>query len=326
MKYQGLKTSIIIKFIIFLFPALILTFQGCMNGASSGEEAAKEEKTEYQPFEVLTTAMEFQSVDTISSGWQTIEYHNESYENHFILLDKYPEGKTIEDGMKEVVPVFQEGMDLIYEGKGEQAMEAFGKLPEWFSQVVYTGGTGLISPGKTAVTMVKLEPGYYVMECYVKMQNGMFHTTMGMAKEVIVTEDSTSLSPPEADVNISVSGEGGIKFDKPVSKGKQVFSVYFADQKVHENFVGHDVHLAKLEEGASLEELGMWMNWANPEGLRTPAPENLVFLGGVNDMPAGSTGYFVADLGPGEYAFVAEVPNIREKGMLQTFTVSEMAD
>lgn len=323
MKYQGSKSSITIKFIAFLFPALILTFQGCMNGGSGGEEAEKEEKSEYQPFQVVTTAMEFQSADTISSGWQTIEYHNESYENHFILLDKYPEGKTIENGMEEVVTVFQDGMDLINEGKYKAADAEFAKLPEWFSQVVYTGGTGLISPGKTAVTTVNLEPGYYVMECYVKMQNGMFHTTMGMAKELIITEDTTDHSPPEPDVKISISGERGIKFDKAASVGKQVFSVYFADQTVHENFLGHDVHLVKLEEGASLEELEMWMNWAHPEGLRTPAPENITFLGGINDMPAGTTGYFEADLEPGEYAFISEVPNTIEKGMLQTFTVEK---
>lgn len=321
MKYKNLQSVSQIKFIFLLIPIFLL---GCMNGGSGEDEAAKELKAEqYKPFEVVTTSMEFQSADTIASGWQTFLYHNKSYEAHFILLDKYPEGKTIEDGMNEVVNVFQEGMDLINEGKGEQAMAAFGKLPEWFSQVVFTGATGLISPGRTASTTVYLEPGYYVMECYVKMQNGIFHTTMGMAKKLIVTEDTTTLSPPAPDVNISISGEAGIKIDKPVSNGKQVFSVYFADQKVHENFVGHDVHLVKLEEGADLEELEMWMNWAVPEGLRTPAPENIVFLGGVNDMPAGSTAYFEAELEPGEYALISEVPNTMEKGMLKTFTVSE---
>jgi hypothetical protein len=38
-------------------------------------------------------------------------------------------------------------------------------------------------------------------------------------------------------------------------------------------------------------------------------------------MPAGETGYFTAALEPGRYAWIAEVPNPAEKGMLQPFTV-----
>jgi hypothetical protein len=45
------------------------------------------------------------------------------------------------------------------------------------------------------------------------------------------------------------------------------------------------------------------------------------FLGGLNEMPAGSTGYFSANLEPGTYAWIAEIPGTRAKGMLKTFTV-----
>ena len=86
-------------------------------------------------------------------------YENQSTEPHFILLDKYPEGKTIENAEKEVGPAFDAGMALIMEGKIEEAMEAFGQLPEWFSEVVFFGGTGLIASNETAVTTVNLAPG-----------------------------------------------------------------------------------------------------------------------------------------------------------------------
>ncbi len=87
--------------------------------------------------------------------------------------------------------------------------------------------------------------------------------------------------------------------------------------------MGHDVNLVKLEEGHNLEELEKWMNWTDPKGLITPAPTGVIFLGGVNEMPGGNTGYFTVNLEPGNYAFISEVPNSIQKGMLKTFEVAD---
>ena len=87
----------------------------------------------------------------------------------------------------------------------------------------------------------------------------------------------------------------------------------------HENFVGHDVHLARLEDDTDLEQLAIWMDWSEPSGLETPAP--VQFVGGVNEMPAGETGYVHVRLAPGRYAWIAEVPHSMQKGMLKTFVV-----
>ena len=273
--------------------------------------------------EIISNDMDFQTLDTIPSGWNTFRYVNKSNETHFFLMDKYPEGKTIENTEKEIVPPFQNGMDLINEGKSEEAFAEFSKLPKWFSEVVFSGGSGLVSPKSTSLTTIKLEPGYYIMECYVKMPNGKFHTSMGMAKAIIITVNDSGNSPPKSTVNISISSTEGINYDKPISKGEQIFSVYFKDQIVHENFVGHDVNLVKLDKGANLEVLEKWMNWADPKGLISPAPKGFTFLGGVNDSPAGNTGYFSVELEPGDYVLISEVPNTLSKKMLKTFSITE---
>ena len=313
------KRAIINKLLIL--PFLFLLIQGCMPGYQSEEKEEDKDEMISKPIKIITTSMEFQTVDTIASGWQTFHYENRSYENHFFLLDKYPEGKKIADGEKEVMLAFQKGMDLIIEGKPDEAMAEFGKLPDWYSDVVFMGGSGLISPEKTAITTLKVEPGYYVMECYVKMANGMFHSSMGMVKALIVTDDSVRTPPPVPDVRINVSKTSGIQFKDEINKGEQIFLVNFVEQTVYDNFVGHDVHLVRIEEGAEINELEKWMNWANPKGLMTPAPQEFTFLGGVNDMPAGNTGYFSADLSPGSYAFIAEVPEPSKYGLLKRFEV-----
>lgn len=273
--------------------------------------------------DIVTRSMEFITKDTITSGWNTFRYQNLSNETHFFLMDKYPEGKNVQHTLEEVAPVFDEGMQLINEGKQEEGFAAFGKLPDWFGDIVFMGGSGLIGPNETAQTTLKLEPGYYIMECYVKMPNGKFHTSMGMAKPIVVTETDSGNTPPEATVNITVSNTEGIVYDKEITKGNHVFSVFYKEQKHHENFMQHDINLARLDENASIAALEKWMNWADPKGLITPVPEGVTFLGGVNEMPAGSTGYFTVELKPGKYVLISEVPNTKSKGLLKTFEVVE---
>lgn len=313
---------------IFKLCTLLLVFVlfNCKSDKKSEsiEETLVEEEIFNEPSDVIdivTRSMEFQSVDTIPSGWNTFKYQNLSTETHFFLMDKYPEGKTVENTLTDVAPVFAEGMDLINEGKSEEGFAAFSKLPQWFGEIIFSGGSGLIGPKSTAISTIKLDPGYYIMECYVKMPNGKFHTMMGMAKPIIVLDKDSGNQPPEPTVNITLSGEEGISYDKGITKGKHIFSVFVKDQKPHENFIWHDVNLVKLEDFASEDALEAWMDWSDPKGLITPVPNGVTFLGGVNDMPAGSTGYFYADLKPGKYAFISEVPKSKSKGLFKVFEV-----
>ena len=307
-------------FWILLFSLFFM--QRCTTGKRSEDKEKSEIKSDKR-IHIVTKAMDFQTLDTIQSGWNTFVYDNNSTETHFILFDKYPESKTIENAEIEIGPVFQKGMDLSNEGKAEEGFAVFGKLPEWFSQVVYCGGSGLVSANHSSITTLNLDPGYYVMECYVKNASGVFHNVLGMSKALVVAQGNSGMNPPTATVNITISSADGIIYDKPIKPGEQVISVYFEDQKVHENFVGHDVNLVKLDSNADIGFLEKWMNWADPKGLINPSPEGVTFMGGVNDCPAGKTGYFKVDFKPGQYAFISEVPNSLSKNMFKTFEVSD---
>ena len=271
--------------------------------------------------EMITENMDFQIMDTIPSGWNTFRYKNQSTQTHFVLIDDYPEGKTSEDAEKVVGPVFDRAMKLISEGKTEEGYAEFGNLPEWFSEVVFLGGVGLLSPGQVAETTMHLKPGAYLMECYVKMENGIFHTSMGMTKDIVVSETDSGNPEPTADIEIEISGTAGIVIKDSIGPGPRTFSVLYKDQKAHENFVGHDVNLVKIEEGGSLEALESWMNWADPKGLIEPAPNGITFLGGTNDMPEGSKAYFHVNLKPGNYVLISEVPAPSTKNMMKMFVV-----
>jgi hypothetical protein len=307
---------------LLIFLMISIAFQSCKSDKK--QNATEDVLIENENvIDVLTLDMEFQMPDTIPSGWVTFRYKNNSPQTHFILIDDYPEGKTLQDTKTYIMPPFDEGMKLINEGKPEEGFAAFGKLPEWFPEVKFIGGTGLISPNHVAETTQKLNPGYYIIECYVKMSNGMFHGSMGMVKEVIVSDTDSGNTEPKADFAIEISSTEGIVFNDSINAGKHTFSVFFKDQIVHENFLGHDVNLARLDENANLDDLNIWMDWSNPKGLIEPAPTGVTFLGGMNNMLAGDKGYFTATLEPGRYVLIAEVPNSASKNMLKTFVVTE---
>jgi hypothetical protein len=273
--------------------------------------------------EVVARDLTLVAPDTVPPGWTTFRFVNTSPMEHFALVQLLPSGQSLASHQEEVAPVFQQGFDLLVAGDPEGAMAAFGTLPPWFTEVVYLGGPGLTAPGLTSEASIQLEPGTYLLECYVKT-DGRFHSYnpdgVGMVHQFVVTGPRSDAPEPTPDVRLTISSEGGIQADGPVEPGLRTFAVDFIDNTTHENFVGHDVHLVRLDSDATVEDVEAWMDWTRPGGLETPGPA--VFLGGINEMPGSTTGYFTVDIEPGDYAWVAEVPGASAKGMLVPFEVS----
>jgi len=304
---------------------MLLAVIACVSsGCSERDSAPSHPVGNLNVVEMTVRGLEFEAPDEIPSGWATFRLKNDSGMIHFAVLQRLPEGIALKDQQEQIAPVFQEGMDLLNAGEYDAAMEKFGELPEWFGQIVFKSGPGLVSAGKTAETFVYLAPGTYLLECYVKT-NGVFHSynsspsAYGMVHELTVTEESSGAPEPRATLTITLSSERGIEIEEQPTPGKHIVAVHFEDQKVHENFLGHDVHVVRLENDTDIEDLAIWMDWSQPTGLQTPAPAE--FLGGTNEMPAGEMAYFTVHLEPGRYAWIAEVTSPAEKGMLKIFTV-----
>ena len=254
----------------------------------------------------------------VPAGWTTFRLRNASSAVHFVAVEKLPDGRNIEDYRREVAPVFQNLMDTFNE-KPLSFPEAGSTPPEWFGEVRFMGGPGLVSSGRNGQVTVHLEPGTYVLECYVKTEDEVFHSVMGMAAELVVTENRSGVPEPESTMALTLSQEGGIDAPATARPGRQTVAVHFEDQTVYDHFLGHDVHLARLDDGTDLDALGAWMDWTRTGGLAEPAPAT--FIAGIQDMPAGSTGYIDIELEPGDYAWVAEVPDPAGHGMLRRFSV-----
>ena len=299
---------------------LIPVFYGCGTSNNQNDDISSEKEIA-GVVKVITTGLDLDMPTEIPSGWITFRYFNKSNMTHFFVLEKMPihEGiqLTVEDSKREVVPVFQAIMDSLISGGDPQ----YDQLPEWFGKVEFVGGVGLVGPGHTAQTTVNIEPGTYVVECYVKNPGGIFHSIAGMITGLVVAEITTDANPPEPTLKITLSRENGIEVQGEIKQGIHLVAVHFEDQKTQEHFAGFDLHLARLQETTDLNQLADWMNWMLPEGLQVPAPAE--FLGGVQEMPGGKTAYFKIELRPGRYAWVSEVPDPSSKKMLKVFTIPE---
>lgn len=268
--------------------------------------------------EVTAVDYAFQAPAEIPSGWTTIRMKNEGQEEHFLLLNRLPDGKTFEDYQREVAPPFESVWDSLRTGaidRAEAGSRLGSLLPDWYlTSVKQVGGPGLVAPGGTSQASAKLDPGTYVIECYVKTPDGEFHSSLGMARPMIVTDAPSGAPEPEADLEMTLSNYD-IAIEGEVAPGGHTVAVHF--QEHPEVGLGNDVHLVRLEEDTDVQEVVEWMGWMNPRGLQAPAPAE--FVGGTQEMPVGDTAYFTVIVEPGRYLWISE--STAEMGMLKEFTV-----
>jgi hypothetical protein len=274
--------------------------------------------------EIRAVGKTFEGPSEIPSGWTTFRFVNASSMIHFAMLDVPPEDVTLQMMSDELMQPFQEAMDGMNAGDEDAVNAAFAKFPEWIGQLGRNGGPGLLSPGRIGQTTVYLEPGHYILECYVK-SDGVFHTTspgegrIGMMLDLSVTAEQSGMPEPEADVTLAIRNSGFEILSGAFKAGVTTIRVNFMEQQVLPSFVGNDVHLMRVENDQSIALADAWLDWRTSDGLEDPSP--VTFLGGINDMPAESHGYFTVDLEPGDYALIAEIPNSQTAGFVLPFTL-----
>lgn len=245
--------------------------------------------------------------DTVTAGWTTVQFRNASPMVHFALFERLPGDRTTEDMHEEVLSVFQESSYLLEDGKPDEAMAAFGKLPAWFNEVVWMGGPGFLSPGLTSETTLFLTPGNYQVECYVKNEDGTYHWNMGMYFDLHVTQDTTKALPPQnVDITVKTTDEGLEIVGEP-KPGLNTVAVNF--DEIEPTLLGRDVHVIEVTEETDPEEVYRWLDFNIPGSLMstTTDPAPVVFVGGTHDMPRGNTAYFTFTMQEDKnYAWVTE--------------------
>jgi hypothetical protein len=285
--------------------AFLLGLVACQSEPAETDEGAADTTAAAAPPVVEVTAVDyaFQMPAELASGWTTLRFANHGAEEHFMSLWKLPEGRTLEDYLSGVAVAFGQAYAVLVEGGSRDSANAVlgAALPEWYGAVVPMGGPGFLSPGRVGETTLRLDPGTYVVECYVKTADGRFHGELGMIQQLTVTADSTGAAAPTADVDVVLWND---RMEAPgaLAAGAHTVGVRFAEQP--EIGLGNDVHLVRLPDGTDVQAVARWMDWMNLDGLMAPAPAE--FLGGAQERPAGEGSAFRVEVEPGRYAWIGE--------------------
>ncbi|UCF41392.1 MAG: hypothetical protein JSW43_03410 [Gemmatimonadota bacterium] len=242
---------------------------------------------------VVATDFGYEAPEQIPAGVTTVRMVNAGAEPHHTIIARLDADRTVDDLLQEY------GAENLF--------------PEF---VAYMGGPGEAMPGDTSSVTVALEPGHYVLLCYVFSPDGAPHFTKGMLRRLEVVESEPQLADePTPDVTV-VLADYAFGFSGPVPSGDVTFRVENAGPQVH------DLVIVQTEPGKSVQEFLAWME-AGGEG---PPPGHVV--SSITGMNAGHHVSFTAHLEPGEYTVLCWVPDVKDLrphfmyGMMQQFTVS----
>jgi uncharacterized cupredoxin-like copper-binding protein len=236
----------------------------------------------------------FAAPKTVKSGINTFRLVNDGKEMHHLQLIKLDKGKTMADLAA--------------------ALKKPGPPPAWMQEV---GGPNPAVPGATVEATLALEPGSYVMVCFVPSPGGTTpHVMKGMMAEFTATAASSGASEAVADATVHLS-DYTFTVDKPLVAGHRVLKV------VNDAKQDHEAILIELAPGKTAADLG---NWVEKDMMKGPPPGKPI--GGMAAIAHGRTATFPVDLKAGKYGLICFVPDAKDgkshfmHGMAKEITVA----
>jgi hypothetical protein len=216
----------------------------------------------------------YEAPDTLPAGWVTIRMMNHGPETHHGQLLRLNDGVT-----------FQAFSQAIQQ-EGEAALRL----------TTLVGGPGAIDAHRTDEVTLDLQPGSYVLACFVPSPDGVPHLAKGMIKPIdVAAADPSAAGPPAAQGRFTMRD---FSFEMPdrLAAGRASYEVANAGPQPHELVV------VKLGDGKTVADVLAW--------YRTPSgPPPFEAVGGINGLSAGQTGYMTLDLQSGSYAAICLVPD-----------------
>jgi uncharacterized cupredoxin-like copper-binding protein len=240
---------------------------------------------------VIAKDFTFEAPDSVPAGWTTFRMLNESGNIHHVQLVRLDSGKTLADM--------------------QAAMKGGPPGPKWMVEV---GGPNAPNPNGESNATIELEPGNYVMLCFVDIPDKTPHFMKGMVRPLTVTAATGPSAAPVADLVVAMSDYAFTVKSGALSSGKHVVQV------VNDGPQGHELELLKLAPGKTAKDFIAWT--AKPEG---PPPADAI--GGVVGLAKGGSGFFNVELSSGTYALVCFIPDAKngkahyEHGMIKEFSV-----
>jgi hypothetical protein len=263
-----------------IVPALLFLGAAAFVSTSNLRDARADAAAKSRVVTVHAKEFAFDIPKSIPAGPTTFRLVNDGKESHHLSIIKLEQGKTIAD--------FGEAL------KG-------GAPPEW---AVAYGGPNAAVPGQTIAATIDMEPGNYVVVCFIPSPGEQApHAMKGMIAPLTVTAGGVaqagaaaaeSMEDPKPDLHL-VMKEYGYQFSKPVTAGKHTIHV------MNEGTQDHEAVMLKMAPGKHIADFNAWVMGK----MQGPPPARTV--DGIAGMAVGRTAVITADFTPGTYAIICFV-------------------
>jgi uncharacterized cupredoxin-like copper-binding protein len=221
---------------------------------------------------VTATDYAFGVPDTLAAALTELRLVNHGAEVHHAVLVRVTEPKTT----AEIVAALESP-----------------ETPAWIQLVP---GPSQAAPHDSSNATQVLEPGHYVLACFIPSPDGTPHVAKGMMKELhVIGTVPAGAALPAADLTITLS-DYAFALSAPLTAGTHTIRVENTGPQMHE------VTIERLADGKTLADYQAWA--AAPQG----PPPTLPAGGLIGPGPGGAAGTFTVTLTPGRYLLTCYVP------------------
>lgn len=265
--------------------------------SGDGATATTAAEAEIPELKVTGNEYSFSTASSVKGGYVKVTLDNEGKEPHQAQLLRINDGVTPQQ---------------LQEAAGDTTG---GKL---LALTTITGGVNAIEGGATQSAVSKLDPGSYLMLCFVPAPDGQPHVAKGMQSQLTVSApEGAEGEEPKYDFEIV---EKDFTFDVPeVKAGEHV--VEFKNNGPSP----HEATMYKVADGKTADDVQKFL--ATPPGSAPSGPPPFTAAGGGAAIMPNSATFPTIDFTPGTYVLVCFIPDQKtgkphiELGMVKSFEV-----
>ena len=236
----------------------------------------------------------FKAPDSIPAGLTTFRLRQVGLVHHRLTADKAARDSLASDRGDQTRGFHMLWLVRLDSGKTPMDLYRAEQAREPTPWARSLGGPGFVMPpGRSNATLV-LEPGRYVLTCFVgsaREDRTRYHLLNGMFRALtVLPSQAPVLTAPTADVVVRISESGAVDFSAPIVAGRRVLRIENGRARPYEFTVRR-----VLPGRTSAEALA----WRQRDAPTTPPPFEQ--WGGLSDVPPGGSLITTITFEPGDY-------------------------
>lgn len=219
-------------------------------------------------FTITATDYAFTGIPSeVAAGWVTVRMVNRGHELHMLATMNVPRGFTSATLMDSV----------LHDGRLPT------DLREW-------GGPNAVAPGDTGSVTMYLEPGEYMLGCFVQSADGKTHFAKGMIGTVRVSATTAKAATPRSEHRITLSSYAIAMSGPAMRSGIDTLRIHNSATE------RHDLVVLKVAPGRTVADVLAW--FTNPPPAGAPAA---TAVAGTTALHTGEDAFITGHFTPGTY-------------------------